>query len=917
MKRIIYTTLIVISIAGNIRAQREFGHVTPTTADFIKYGEVPVSLFTGKMNFEVPIYRIKDSDFDIPISLTYTSDGFKPAKRSGFVGLDWFLNVGGCITREVYGSPDDSYPVVYGEEVGNWWAIEGKNFTNNEWWNFNDALITCYSSLEGCNGPLIDGHFGDYQQDLFMFNFAGNSGQFMIDNQRNIKTNIKGYSVNFSSFSKQLTSNIIPNPSEITIQTPDGYMYCFGGDLSALEFSISFEPGVQPNNTKPTILAWHLTKITAPSGRSVKFNYTQVNITPSDTQKSSPIWQTSKSKKEGNSGQYNYSALKTVVLESIEILDTKQKVEFFKSQETGFSYYYINNYPDYNYPCYQLDSIQVSYNNQSMYSYSLKYETYNKRRFLSEFKNNDKSKYNFFYNQCTYPLPDVDTQSDFYGYWTSNNSESSYGLLTKTEYPTGGYTNFTYRKNQYNKRVEISLSGETNNLVTISGETGGARIYKMTNYNSNNEKTTEKTYLYTDSLGIGSGILYQYPPVEVDGRTFIDPQAWINNFNVGQSHIGYSIVSEQNADGSFIENRFSDFVSNPDEAESKLKLIDQSIDVRSEWLYTKVNRISSNASRRGLLKAQRYFDTNGNEVKYDEFSYRYNKKVSITPATGNENEPTGDASTNDIVSYRPIINGGMAKIIHLEYNPLIYKEGKINNVKNKDYFVYNDYDLVKEKKTIDSKSDTLRTYYKYPTDFATPYNDYGRFVDNNIINWIVEEKRYKNSECIFVKRKTYKFPPRSLLPVLDSIKMSIGDAPLRTIDVYHNYDNYSNPLFVEEKESTKIVYLWGYKGQYPIAKIENATYDNVKNALGGTLPESLSADDSFNQSLITNLRNDNVNLSNALITTYSYKPLVGLQTETDSRGVTTTYEYDTFNRLKCIKDTNGKIVKKFDYNYKH
>jgi YD repeat-containing protein len=53
----------------------------------------------------------------------------------------------------------------------------------------------------------------------------------------------------------------------------------------------------------------------------------------------------------------------------------------------------------------------------------------------------------------------------------------------------------------------------------------------------------------------------------------------------------------------------------------------------------------------------------------------------------------------------------------------------------------------------------------------------------------------------------------------------------------------------------------------------------------------------------------------ALIQTYSYKPLTGVISITDPNGMTTRYDYDSFGRLKTIKDNDEKILKSYKYNY--
>ena len=107
-------------------------------------------------------------------------------------------------------------------------------------------------------------------------------------------------------------------------------------------------------------------------------------------------------------------------------------------------------------------------------------------------------------------------------------------------------------------------------------------------------------------------------------------------------------------------------------------------------------------------------------------------------------------------------------------------------------------------------------------------------------------------------------------------------------------------------------YLWGYNGQYPIAKIENAKYNDVQTALGfnNTKMENLLESDF---AAINNLRNQ---LPNAIVTTYEYDPIIGIAEITDPRGQKMTYTYDEFNRLKTVLDNEFKLLQEYKYHYK-
>lgn len=53
----------------------------------------------------------------------------------------------------------------------------------------------------------------------------------------------------------------------------------------------------------------------------------------------------------------------------------------------------------------------------------------------------------------------------------------------------------------------------------------------------------------------------------------------------------------------------------------------------------------------------------------------------------------------------------------------------------------------------------------------------------------------------------------------------------------------------------------------------------------------------------------------AMMSTFTYNPLIGVSSECDASGRIKYYEYDSFGRLQTIKDDEGNILKKIDYKY--
>ena len=92
-------------------------------------------------------------------------------------------------------------------------------------------------------------------------------------------------------------------------------------------------------------------------------------------------------------------------------------------------------------------------------------------------------------------------------------------------------------------------------------------------------------------------------------------------------------------------------------------------------------------------------------------------------------------------------------------------------------------------------------------------------------------------------------------------------------------------------------------------------YRYFENGVWQTVTKAFSS----NMTLTEGIAIDEVRVypDDAQITTYTYKPLVGVTSMTDAKGMTTFYEYDAFQRLKAVKDQSGNILKYTDYHYKN
>ncbi|WP_129366788.1 RHS repeat domain-containing protein [Lutibacter sp. HS1-25] len=259
----------------------------------------------------------------------------------------------------------------------------------------------------------------------------------------------------------------------------------------------------------------------------------------------------------------------------------------------------------------------------------------------------------------------------------------------------------------------------------------------------------------------------------------------------------------------------------------------------------------------------------------------------------------------------------------------------LNPIETITSFKYNNNYLLSEKETTDSEGITLKTKTYYPKDITgipslpgTSLTEAQMSVIEKIktelyrINIPIQTETYKSDVLLSRQRTNFKDLGNDIV-LPEIIQTSKGLEELQDRIVYHNYDANGNPLEVSKADGTSIYYIWGYSNQHPIAKIENFTSSQamaiqsslISPAVDASNNDISIASENILRTKLDQLRNHTA-LSNAMVTTYTYDPLIGVTSITDPKGYTIYYKYDAFNRLEYVKDAEGNILSKNEYNYK-
>jgi len=263
------------------------------------------------------------------------------------------------------------------------------------------------------------------------------------------------------------------------------------------------------------------------------------------------------------------------------------------------------------------------------------------------------------------------------------------------------------------------------------------------------------------------------------------------------------------------------------------------------------------------------------------------------------------------VNYYPLQTRWFALSSSTEY---LYSPSA-TSVSNQKQINYNNLGQTISESNLKSDGNKFTINSLYPNDVNNPSVLVKSMKTKCLYNLLLNQKQLKNDISeIWNKEWVYNPTSTSNIKVTAFNQSNLGAGPYTVVsDVL--YDAKDNVIQAKSNEIFT-TYLWSYNYQYLIAEIKNATFDEVTKELGGSTIDQLSASLIPDMSKVDALR-QNSNLSKAQITTYCYKPLIGISSVTDAKGVIINYNYDDFGKLNSVLDNGNNIIKQVKYNYRN
>ncbi len=508
--------------------------------------------------------------------------------------------------------------------------------------------------------------------------------------------------------------------------------------------------------------------------------------------------------------------------------------------------------------------------------------------------------------------------------------------------PTTGYENYGY--------ITITIKTTSTKTENAVNSWGGLRIAGITS-NPENGTSITKNYSYTTTVSnktTSSGVIYDLPNYEYQSVAYYTAAGGYGFANIysvssngipastdGEIGIEYSEVWESYSDGikgeiGYVFNTRKDFN-------------DEENCLFGAYVPNGLKTLTGYGFKRGLLKEKLYRgafeETDWDNIIYKRELYDYDIQEGTcnTYFSGPLHticDYSGIAYSNgagDILDKHYTIN----KYKLIPYNKRIKTEtilekDTLNAVNYSHEVIYSYYgeadgynenpwnSFVKSKSYVNSKGETVTTYYTYYKIGNIPI-DQTEYEITVINGTIVSARRMEYDAVNNRLKRTYTGAVGSNLPSNFSLPTHAtgtanGLPSLNNLEYSYEYDSNGNIVQISYNGKVLASYLWGYLGKHPIVEVQGMTYSELFS-----IASSYGYTDGFYlsnmQQFLTSLRADS-RLTGKEVLAYTYHWLLGMATSTDSRGIKNTYLLDGFGRLSGVKDNNGYYISKYDYNYK-
>ncbi|HEY9008474.1 MAG TPA: RHS repeat domain-containing protein [Ohtaekwangia sp.] len=495
----------------------------------------------------------------------------------------------------------------------------------------------------------------------------------------------------------------------------------------------------------------------------------------------------------------------------------------------------------------------------------------------------------------------------------------------------GTYELKVYARQRFNNNIVISKKTAPARVIPTSYDGlfaktgGGLRIRKIVTREHSTAQALIKEYNYTVPGQFGqrasTGRLMLFPTYHIphycngalNNTSSILGRSWTNvplGTSAQGSIVGYDQVTEVLLDEAGNSNGKTEYqYINQEE-----QLVDTPIFL--EGFPTKKN--TSN----GLLSDARRYDRDGNLISSEHHDYERQMENSFKGVIAKL------LVLPSVLPFQFMCLDGM--FVSLEYfvisdrwvptrkTQTLYSPNStskfVESVTNYEYDTQTHLQI-KSEQTTSSKGGTLLTTYTYPSEAS--WIPATMWQDKFMYGILVKKDLTLNGSAVETYKSFYISQANKFLKNRE--ESSFGATPLEAFNI-NTYTSSGNIRSIMGRDGLTRIYLWGYNTSYPIAEIKNAQLSQVLSAMGNITEAELDAfavEIMPSNSYLNKINALRTTMPGATVTTYTYKPLVGITSVTDPNNTTIYYEYDALGRLNLVRDTNKKIIKQNKYHYKN